>query len=56
MCNYYCDDNGFVTEQLKEYVRSQGQGGGYDYYAGEPPWNAGPGPVSRAVLPLYLDG
>ncbi len=27
MCNYYCDDKGFVTEQLKEYVRARARGG-----------------------------
>lgn len=23
MCNFYCDENGFVTDQLREYVRAR---------------------------------
>lgn len=27
MCNFYCDENGFVTDQLREYVRARVSGG-----------------------------
>ena len=27
MCNFYCDAEGFVTEQLKAYVRARAEGG-----------------------------
>ncbi len=27
MCHFYCDDNGFVTEQLKAYVKARAAGG-----------------------------
>ena len=56
MCNYYCDDKGFVTEQLKEYVRARARGGAAMIIMPGSPHGT-PGPARPALSsPLYLDG
>lgn len=56
MCNYYCDDKGFVTEQLREYVRARARGGAAMIIMPGSPHGT-PGPARPALSsPLYLDG
>lgn len=56
MCNYYCDDKGFVTEQLKEYVKARARGGAAMIIMPGSPHGT-PGPARPALSsPLYLDG
>lgn len=56
MCNYYCDDKGFVTEQLKEYVRARARGGAAMIIMPGSPHGT-PGPARPALSsPVYLEG
>ena len=48
MCHFYCDENGFVTEQLKAYVKARAAGGvGAVIMPGSP--HGVPGPARPAL-------
>ena len=56
MCNYYCDSEGFVTEQLKAYVRARAEGGAAAIIMPGSP-HGKPGPARPALSdPRYYDG
>ena len=56
MCNYYCDGEGFVTEQLKAYVRARAEGGTAAVIMPGSP-HGRPGPARPALSgPRYYDG
>lgn len=56
MCNFYCDAEGFVTEQLKAYVRARAQGGAAAIIMPGSP-HGKPGPARPALSsPRYYDG
>lgn len=56
MCNFYCDEQGFVTEQLKEYVKARAAGGAAMIIMPGSP-HGEPGPARPALSdPNYYDG
>lgn len=56
MCNFYCDAEGFVTQQLKAYVRARAQGGAAAIIMPGSP-HGKPGPARPALSsPRYYDG
>lgn len=56
MCNFYCDEHGFVTEQLKEYVKARAAGGAAMIIMPGSPHGT-PGPARPALSdPNYYDG
>lgn len=56
MCNFYCDAEGFVTEQLKAYVRARAEGGAAAVIMPGSP-HGKPGPARPALSsPRYYDG
>lgn len=56
MCNFYCDAEGFVTEQLKAFVRARVEGGaGAIIMPGSP--HGKPSPARPALSdPKYYEG
>lgn len=56
MCNFYCDEEGFVTERLKAYVRARAQGGAAAVILPGSP-HGKPGPARPALSdPRYYAG
>ena len=56
MCNFYCDAEGFVTEQLKAFVRARVEGGaGAIIMPGSPHGKPSPG-APCAFRPQVLRG
>lgn len=56
MCNFYCDAEGFVTEQLKAFVQARAEGGAAAIIMPGSP-HGKPGPARPALsAPQYYDG